>query len=71
MMKKFFLSLGLLVVCLIGGALRKEIDSLSLTSPVKTKCVGFTVLEAGKGVDCDGDTIRLEKRNGFYTAENK
>lgn len=32
------------------------------------KCIGFTVIEAGKGVDCHGDTIRLVKVNGFYSA---
>ena len=24
--------------------------------------------EAGKGVDCQGDTIRLEKINGYYSS---
>jgi hypothetical protein len=32
----------------------------------KPKCVGYTVLEVGKAIDCNGDTIRLTKRNGFY-----
>jgi hypothetical protein len=32
----------------------------------KPKCVGYSVLEVGKAIDCNGDTIRLTKRNGFY-----
>jgi hypothetical protein len=32
----------------------------------KQHCFGYTVVEAGKGVDCYGDTISLVKRHGFY-----
>jgi hypothetical protein len=29
-------------------------------------CKGYTVIEVDKGVDCNGDTIRLVKRYGFF-----
>lgn len=29
-------------------------------------CSGYTIIEAGLGVDCHGDTVRLVKRSGFY-----
>jgi hypothetical protein len=32
----------------------------------KKKCLGYTVVEAGLGVDCNGDMVKLVKRNGFY-----
>ena len=32
----------------------------------KHHCFGYTIVEAGKGVDCYGDTISLVKRHGFY-----
>ena len=38
-------------------------------TPVKLErktCTGYEVIEAGKGIDCHGDTIKLTKRSGFY-----
>ena len=32
----------------------------------KQHCFGYTVIEAGKGIDCYGDTVNLVKRYGFY-----
>jgi hypothetical protein len=29
-------------------------------------CVGYSVIEADKGIDCNGDTIKLVKVNGFF-----
>jgi hypothetical protein len=29
-------------------------------------CKGYVVIEAGKGLDCNGDTIRLTKRYGYF-----
>lgn len=36
-----------------------------ITNPVKSACAGYTIIEFDKGVDCNGDTIRLERKNGF------
>ena len=33
---------------------------------VKPSCNGYVVIEAGKGIDCNGDTIRLEKKYGYF-----
>lgn len=38
------------------------------TAPVKEKkkaCLGYTIIEFNKGIDCHGDTIQLVRRNGF------
>ena len=32
----------------------------------KKRCIGFILLEAGKGVDCNGDTISLERKPNQY-----
>jgi hypothetical protein len=32
----------------------------------KPKCIGYTVIEVDKAVNCKGDTIRVRKQNGFY-----
>ncbi len=29
-------------------------------------CSGYAVIEAGKGLDCNGDTILLVTRKGYY-----
>jgi hypothetical protein len=34
--------------------------------PERKTCTGYEVIEAGKGIDCHGDTIKLTKRSGFY-----
>jgi hypothetical protein len=33
---------------------------------VKKHCVGYTILEAGLGIDCYGDTVKLVKKYGYY-----
>ena len=32
----------------------------------KKHCSGYTIIEAGKGIDCYGDTVKLVKKYGFY-----
>jgi len=32
----------------------------------KKHCVGYTILEAGLGIDCNGDTVKLVKKYGYY-----
>jgi len=32
----------------------------------KKNCVGYTIIEASKGIDCNGDTIKLVRTAGFY-----
>lgn len=34
--------------------------------PVKKFCTGYTIIEAGKGIDCYGDTVKLVKKYGYY-----
>ena len=34
-------------------------------------CSGYTIVEAGVGVDCYGDTVKLVRRAGFYELERK
>lgn len=59
----FLLTLGLFAFLVIGA------DQREVQIPVKTlkrACKGYTVIEASKGVDCNGDTIKLVKVSGFY-----
>jgi hypothetical protein len=44
------------------------------TAPVeepKKSCRGYEVIEANKGIDCNGDTIQLVRRNGFFEIASK
>lgn len=55
----FMLSLVVSVLVLFTG-----FDFLAKPEP--QSCKGYVVIEAGKGVDCKGDTIRLTKRHGYF-----
>jgi hypothetical protein len=66
--KKFILVFAVLLfgaLCLSAGI--RKMPAFFRRSPAKqSHCTGFTVVEATKGIDCNGDTVRLIKVNGFY-----
>ena len=48
------------------------VPSLADVSQIrKQRCLGYTIIEAGKGVDCYGDTIMLVKQHGFYEVASR
>jgi hypothetical protein len=51
---------------LIVGATNPDVINFTRKSPAKKVCSGYEVIEAGKGINCYGDTIKLTKRAGFY-----
>jgi hypothetical protein len=59
----FVMSLGLFAFMVVGAEQREAQIS---ASSLKRACKGYTVIEASKGVDCNGDTIKLVKVSGFY-----
>jgi hypothetical protein len=67
-MRKFIYSFaGIAILTAIIGADFRRIDS-TIEQPVvvtKKKCLGYTIIEFGKGIDCNGDTVKLVKRNGI------
>ena len=67
---KRVLSAVAIIVCLLvmmtGADFRTRATLSSPNLKIKKNCFGYTVIEAGKGVDCNGDTIRLIKKDGFY-----
>jgi hypothetical protein len=59
------LSVLILLVVLIGADIRrKDSTSSTLVREKKEPCYGYTIIEFGKGIDCNGDTIKLIKVNG-------
>jgi hypothetical protein len=63
-MKKVVLTLAVLVilVVLIGADIRRK--ETTPTAMPKKSCYGYTIIEFGKGIDCNGDTVKLVKVNG-------
>jgi len=64
-MKKAILTLGTLFTIafvMIGADFKSENQVVA----VEKHCSGYTILEAGKGIDCHGDTVRLVKKYGYY-----
>jgi hypothetical protein len=62
-MKPIFLlfSIVLILVVLLGADIRREKEN-----PVAEAipCKGYTIIEFGKGIDCNGDTVKLVKVKG-------
>lgn len=56
------LTLGLIAFLVIGA------DQPDAGSPkvLKKVCRGYTVIADSKGIDCNGDTLKLVKAGGFY-----
>ena len=64
-MKKVLFS-AVVLVCLVMIAVAADFRSLPyITSPNRNDCVGYTIIEFDKGIDCHGDTIKLTRKNGF------
>ena len=47
---------------LLVGASQKG----SAAKVMKRSCNGYSVIEVDKGIDCNGDTIKLTKINGYF-----
>ncbi|HYG19300.1 MAG TPA: hypothetical protein VD816_10230 [Ohtaekwangia sp.] len=53
-------------LCLLVVAFGSQLLTASNTTTAKAHCAGYTIVEAGIGIDCHGDTVRLVKTAGFY-----
>ena len=61
--------LSLVAICVIFCLTMSGADFFSRGSAaveLKLHCGGYTIVEAGKGIDCHGDTVQLVKKNGYY-----
>ena len=59
---------AVLLLCLlmiITAADLRTLPYLLEARPAKNKCLGYTIIEFDKGIDCHGDTIVLMRRNGY------
>lgn len=65
-MKKIFLlfSVVLMLVVILGADIRRK-KEVALEPVVEKKpCYGYTIIEFGKGIDCNGDTVKLSRVRG-------
>ncbi|HLT75532.1 MAG TPA: hypothetical protein VKZ68_10605 [Ohtaekwangia sp.] len=64
-MKRLLLVVGVvLTIGILGtGFVRKGSAENAVH---KKSCTGYVVIEVDKGIDCNGDTIRLVKKHGFF-----
>ena len=64
-MKKIVAGAGIVVMLLVTlGADIRRTDLSKTQATVKKKCIGYTISEFGKGVDCNGDTLELVRVSG-------
>lgn len=63
-MKKLLVlfSIVIMVIVLVGADIRRKKEVTPLES--KKPCYGYTIIEFGKGINCNGDTVKLRKVNG-------
>lgn len=67
------LTVMILLVVLIGADIRRTEAPKAQTSKVenKKKCYGYTIIEFGKGVNCNGDTINLVRVDGIQRMQSE
>ncbi len=58
---------SVLAICAVGIIASATVLTQNRKTEIrKPRCVGYTVIEVDKAINCKGDTIRLQKQNGFY-----
>lgn len=64
-MKRVFMLFGIILtlVILLGADIRRDKEAL-MPAVEKKPCYGYTIIEFGKGINCNGDTIKLMKVKG-------
>ncbi len=65
-MKKIFLLFGIvmMLVVLLGTDIRRRKEITLQPVAEKKPCYGYTIIEFGKGINCEGDTVKLNKVYG-------
>lgn len=62
----------MLLTILLGADVRTSAEQAPIAAPPKQPCAGYTIIEFGKGIDCNGDTVKLVKiRGGIQMASRE
>lgn len=62
MIRSAIMIIAIFVMFLLTGANYKNGEA----KEAKKHCMGYSVIAVDKGIDCNGDTIRLIKVNGYF-----
>lgn len=65
-MKRIFTAIGIITAALVLSAVSFR-GPVAENQPVLKKyspSCGYTIIEYGVGIDCNGDTVRIVKKNG-------
>jgi hypothetical protein len=69
-MKRFVVTLAALLcftMMMTGADIRSAVKAKQHGSPKeKDHCIGYTIIEVDKGIDCNGDTVKLQRVHGYY-----
>jgi len=69
-MKRFVVTLAVLLcftMMMTGADIRSAVIVKNSTpQKVKSQCIGYTILEVDKGINCNGDTVQLRRVHGYY-----
>jgi hypothetical protein len=68
------LTVMIMLVVLIGADIRRTDAPKAQTLKAETtkkKCYGYTIIEFGKGIDCNGDTINLVRVDGIQRMQKE
>ena len=64
-MKRLFIGAAFVVVIFLFESVMGN-QKLFAVKEQKKNCSGYVVIEVNKGIDCNGDTIKLMKKHGYY-----
>ena len=56
-------SIVIMVIVLIGADIRRKKEAVNPVAEKKA-CYGYSIIEFGKGINCNGDTVKLVKVDG-------
>jgi hypothetical protein len=62
----FTVAVLLCIAMMMTGMDIRTLVKVKQTGKAKQNCVGYTIIEVDKGIDCDGDTVKLTKVHGYY-----
>jgi hypothetical protein len=70
-MKRFIVALSLISVSLLlSGVTFHQPEAATPVLKKYSPSCGYTIVEYGVGIDCNGDTVRIEKKHGAQILVN-
>jgi hypothetical protein len=72
MKKVFLVGFGFISLAMVVLAADfRRLPNMLQQEKLQKSCVGYTIIEYDKGIDCYGDTVLLERKHGFATRKSQ